>query len=79
MTSAPMVGALLATLMGSVVSLHLHEAEALAAARVTILDDLRADDGSELEEHLFQRLARHAVRKVTDIKFLTHENKNSYR
>ena len=51
---------------------HLHEAEALAAARVAVLDDLRALNLSECGEQNLQVGAADLIRQVPDIQLLAH-------
>src|SRR5690606_14628201 len=54
------------------IAAHLHEAEALAAPRLAIRDDLGALDGAVLREQLLQVRAVHAVREIPDVQFLAH-------
>ena len=54
------------------VTAHLHEAEALGAAGVSIHHDLGGRDGTELCERLLKIFVAYAVRKVTDVKFIAH-------
>src|SRR4051794_10204131 len=58
--------------LGLGLAAHLHEAEALAAARVTVLDDLRALDVPECGEQLLQVGTADLIGQVPDIQFLTH-------
>jgi hypothetical protein len=55
-----------------IVVVHFDEAEALAPAGVTILDNLSATHGTEGSKQLLQIRVRNGVAQVTDIQFLTH-------
>ena len=54
------------------IAAHLHEAEALAAAGVAVVDDLDALHAPELREQLLQFGVADLVGQVPDIKFLAH-------
>ncbi len=54
------------------VGVHLHEAEALAAARVAIFDDLGALHRAELGEEFFEVRAGDLIREIPNIKLLAH-------
>ena len=53
---------------------HFDEAEAFAAARVTILDDLSAGHLAEGAEHRFEIGAARAIRQISYVQPLTHTN-----
>ncbi len=58
--------------LGLLIAAHLHEAEALAAAGVAVVDDLDALHAPELREQLLQFGVADLVRQVPDIQFLAH-------
>src|SRR5438128_10139732 len=58
--------------LGLLVGLHLHEAEALGAARVAVSDDLRRLHGAVRLEHLGEVGVGHPVAQVADVQLLTH-------
>jgi len=51
---------------------HLDEAEALRATRIAVHHDLGGRDGSELRKCLLKRIVAHGIRKVADVKFVSH-------
>jgi hypothetical protein len=53
--------------LGLGVAAHLDKAEALAAAGVAVLDDLRAADGAVLREPLLEVRARHTVLEIANV------------
>ena len=58
--------------LGLVVARHFDEPEALAAARVAVVDDLGAGDLAVLAEQLFEVRAGDAVAQIPHVKLLTH-------
>jgi hypothetical protein len=58
--------------LGFVIRAHLDEAEALAAAGVTVVDDLRGDHSPVLTKQLLQFRAIHLVAQISNIQLLTH-------
>ena len=58
--------------LSSVVCLHFNKTKALAAARITVLNDLCTDDCAKFREQLLQHLVGHTVSKISDVKFLSH-------
>ena len=55
------------------VAAHFHEPEALAAARVTVADDLRALHAAVCGEDLLQRRAIDIVAQISDIQLTAHK------
>src|SRR5262245_40665571 len=51
---------------------HLHEAESLGPARVSIHDDLGRLDGAVRRKHAFQTGVGNLIRKIADIQLLAH-------
>jgi hypothetical protein len=58
---------------GGVVIRHFDEAEAFAAARIAIHDDLGATNGAEGRKQLFQAAVRDPITQISNVQSLTHK------